>query len=71
MPRGRVSKTGRKANSCRLYGRIHESSCKIVNDPAHIHDFNATALHLSGLEHTRQTYRLEDIHGEVGRGVLA
>jgi hypothetical protein len=44
----------------------------------HIHDLNATALHLLGLEHTRLTYkfqgrdyRLTDIHGSVINEVLA
>jgi len=49
-----------------------------VADPIHVHDLQATLLHLLGLDHTRLTYRfqgrdyrLTDIHGEVVRGVLA
>ena len=44
----------------------------------HIHDLQATILHLLGLDHTRLTYRfqgrdfrLTDVHGEVVRGLLA
>jgi hypothetical protein len=44
----------------------------------HVHDLNATILHLMGVEHTRLTYRyqgrdfrLTDIHGEVVKKLLA
>jgi hypothetical protein len=44
----------------------------------HIHDLNATALHLLGIDHLKLTYRfqgrdyrLTDVHGEVVGGVLA
>ena len=44
----------------------------------HIHDFNATILHLLGIEHERLTfkyqgrhYRLTDVHGAVIHGILA
>jgi hypothetical protein len=44
----------------------------------HVHDLNATILHLLGVDHTRLTYRfqgrdfrLTDIHGEVVRGILS
>jgi hypothetical protein len=44
----------------------------------HVHDLNATILHLLGIEHTQLTYRfqgrdfrLTDIHGEVIPGLLA
>jgi uncharacterized protein (DUF1501 family) len=60
-----------------VHGETDEFSYNIVKDPVHIHDLNATALHLLGLEHTRLTYRfqgrdyrLTDIHGEVVPGVL-
>jgi hypothetical protein len=61
-----------------VFGETDEFSYNVVKDPVHIHDLNATALHLLGLEHTRLTYRfqgrdyrLTDIHGEVVRGILA
>ena len=47
-------------------------------EPVHIHDLNATVLHLLGIEHTRMTYRLQgldyrltDIYCEHVKGVLA
>ncbi|MDC0298591.1 DUF1501 domain-containing protein, partial [Akkermansiaceae bacterium] len=46
--------------------------------PVHVHDFNATVLHLLGVDHERLTFRyqgrqfrLTDVHGEVKKGVLA
>lgn len=49
-----------------------------TQDKVHVHDLNATILHLLGLEHTRLTYRfqgrdfrLTDIHGNVVTKVLA
>ncbi|MGH7959836.1 MAG: DUF1501 domain-containing protein, partial [Opitutaceae bacterium] len=49
-----------------------------VRDRVHVHDLNATILHLLGLEHTRLTYRfqgrdfrLTDVHGEVVEKILA
>ncbi|MGE0760668.1 MAG: DUF1501 domain-containing protein, partial [Pirellulaceae bacterium] len=44
----------------------------------HVHDLNATILHLLGFDHTRLTfrfqgrdYRLTDIHGELATPLLA
>ena len=60
------------------YGETDDFSYNIVKDPVHIHDLNATALHLLGLDHTRLTYRfqgrdyrLTDIHGNVIQNLLA
>ena len=46
--------------------------------PVHLHDFNATLLHLLGFDHERLTFRhagrdfrLTDVHGEVVREALA
>lgn len=61
-----------------VYGETDDFSYNIVRDPVHIHDLNATALHLMGVDHTRLTYRfqgrdyrLTDVHGQVVSGVLA
>jgi hypothetical protein len=61
-----------------VHGETDDFSYNIVRDPVHIHDLNATALHLLGLEHTRLTYkfqgrdyRLTDIHGSVIKQVLS
>ena len=44
----------------------------------HVHDLNATILHLMGIDHLRLTFpyqgrdfRLTDVHGEVVRGILS
>jgi len=46
--------------------------------PVHIHDLNATLLHIMGIDHLTLTYRsqgrdfrLTDVHGNVVKGVLA
>jgi hypothetical protein len=60
------------------YGETDEYCYNIVRDPVHVHDLNATILHLLGLNHERLTYRyqgrdfrLTDVHGKVVRGLLA
>ena len=61
-----------------VYGETDELGYSIAKDPVHIHDFNATILHLLGIDHERLTFRyqgrqfrLTDVHGEVVKGVLA
>jgi hypothetical protein len=60
------------------HGETDEFSYNIVKDPVHIHDLNATLLHIVGLDHERVTfrfqgrdYRLTDVHGKVVREILA
>lgn len=60
------------------YGRTDDFGYNIANDPVHVHDFQATLLHLLGIDHERFTfrhqgrrYRLTDVHGHVVRGVLS
>ena len=50
----------------------------IVENPVHIHDLQATILHLLGIDHKRLTfkhqgrwYRLTDVHGEIVRELLS
>jgi hypothetical protein len=54
------------------FGATDELGFNAVDDRVHVHDLNATILHLLGLEHTKLTYRfqgrdfrLTDVHGEV------
>jgi uncharacterized protein (DUF1501 family) len=61
-----------------IIGETDDFSYNVIKDPVHIHDLNATALHLLGLDHTRLTvrhqgrdYRLTDIHGKVVNQLLA
>ena len=60
------------------YGATDEFGYNIAENPVHVHDFQATLLHLLGIDHTRLTYkfqgrhfRLTDVAGEVVRDVLA
>jgi hypothetical protein len=59
------------------YGETDDYCYNIVRDPVHVHDLNATILHLLGVDHTRLTwkyqgrdFRLTDIHGTVVDGLL-
>ncbi|MCO6454846.1 MAG: DUF1501 domain-containing protein [Pirellulaceae bacterium] len=60
------------------YGETDDFGWNIVANPVHVHDMQATLLHLCGIDHTRLTfryqgrqYRLTDVHGELVRGILA
>src|SRR5687768_3741585 len=61
-----------------VYGVTDDFSYNVARDPVHVHDLNATLLHLLGIDHTRLTFRsqgrdfrLTDVHGEVIKGILA
>jgi hypothetical protein len=50
----------------------------VAENPVHVHDLQATVLHLLGFDHERLTYRfqgrdfrLTDVHGKVVRDLLA
>jgi len=60
------------------YGETDELGYNIVRDPVHVHDFQATLLHLLGVDHERlvfrhqgRRYRLTDVHGHVVQDLLA
>jgi hypothetical protein len=60
------------------HGQTDEFAWNIAADPVHVHDMQATILHLCGIDHTRLTfryqgrqYRLTDVHGSVVRPILA
>ncbi len=66
---------GVKAGS--MYGETDELGFRVANDPVHVHDFQATLLHLLGLDHLRTTYRfqgrdyrLTDVHGNIVPGII-
>ena len=59
------------------FGRTDDLGYSIVENPVHVHDLNATVLHLLGLDHERLTFRyqgrefrLTDVHGKVVRDLL-
>ena len=60
------------------YGETDEFSYNVVRDGVHVHDFQATLLHLLGIDHERlvhkyqgRKFRLTDVHGEVVKGIFA
>ncbi|QDV06160.1 hypothetical protein Poly30_16650 [Planctomycetes bacterium Poly30] len=61
-----------------IWGTTDDFSYNVTENPVHVHDLNATLLHLLGIDHERLTYRhqgrryrLTDVHGTVVRGLLA
>jgi hypothetical protein len=61
-----------------VYGATDDFAWNITEQPVHVHDMQATMLHLCGIDHTRLTfryqgreYRLTDVHGKVVQGILA
>jgi uncharacterized protein (DUF1501 family) len=59
-------------------GRTDDFSYNIIERPVHVHDLNATILHLLGLDHKRLThrfqgrdFRLTDVHGELVNEIIA
>ena len=60
------------------WGATDEFGYNIAENPLHVHDLNATILHLLGIDHERLTYkyqgrrfRLTDVHGHVQKELLA
>jgi hypothetical protein len=60
------------------YGATDELGFHVVESPVHIHDLQATILHLLGLDHERLTFhtagrdfRLTDVYGQVVTDLLA
>ena len=59
------------------YGETDEFSYNIIKDPVHVHDFQATLMHLVGVNHEKlifkhqgRRYRLTDVHGHVVKDIL-
>jgi hypothetical protein len=60
------------------YGETDDLSMNVVKDGVHIHDLQATILHLLGIDHEKLTFRfqgrqfrLTDVHGHVVKDILA
>ena len=60
-----------------LHGETDDFSYNVIKNPVHVHDLNATLLHLLGIDHQRLTfhtqgrdYRLTDVSGEVVQALL-
>lgn len=60
------------------YGKTDEFGYNIIENPVHVHDFQATLMHLLGIDHEKFTfkfqgrrYRLTDVHGKVIQDILS
>jgi hypothetical protein len=60
------------------YGQTDDFSYNILKDPVHVHDFQATLLHLMGIDHEElafkyqgRRFRLTDVHGNVVKAILS
>ena len=60
-----------------VHGETDDFSYNITRDPVHVHDLNATILHLLGIDHERLVYpyqgrdfRLTDVHGNLVKDIL-
>jgi len=60
------------------YGETDDVGYNIAADGVHVHDFQATVMHLMGIDHERLTFkyqgrrfRLTDVHGNVVKPILA
>jgi uncharacterized protein (DUF1501 family) len=60
------------------YGATDDLGFHVADKGVHVHDLQATLLHLLGLDHERLTYtyqgrafRLTDVHGKIVRDILA
>ncbi len=60
------------------YGSSDELGFGVAENPVHVHDLQATIMHLLGFDHERLTYRfqgrdyrLTDVHGHVVKDLLA
>jgi len=60
-----------------VYGSTDEFGYNIEENPVHVHDFQATLMHLLGIDHEKlvfkhqgRRFRLTDVHGEVVNDIL-
>lgn len=59
------------------YGKTDDYSVNVIENGVHVHDLQATILHLLGIDHERLTFpfqgrdfRLTDVHGKIVSDVL-
>jgi len=61
-----------------VYGKTDDFGYNIIENPVHVHDFQATMLHQLGIDHEKfiykhqgRRYRLTDVHGHVVKDILS
>jgi hypothetical protein len=69
---------GGGVNGGKTFDLTDPYSYNIAESPVHIHDLQATILHLLGIDHEQLTFkyqgrrfRLTDVHGKVVKDVIA
>jgi hypothetical protein len=70
--------TGAGVKTGLIHGKTDELGFGVVEGKVHVHDLQATILHLLGFDHERMTYRfqgrdfrLTDVHGQVVHEIMA
>ena len=60
-----------------VHGETDELGFSVASNKVHVHDLQATIMHLLGFNHEKLTYRfqgrdfrLTDVHGQVVKGIL-
>ena len=60
-----------------IHGSTDEHGYNIAEDPVHVHDLQATILHLMGMDHKKlvhhyqgRDFRLTDVHGHVMQSLI-
>jgi len=60
------------------FGETDDFGYNVTKNPVHVHDFQATLLHMLGVDHEKlifkhqgRRYRLTDVHGHVVNDILA
>ena len=68
----------RNAKPGHVHGSSDDYGFNVAEDGVHVHDLQATILHLLGIDHERLTYlfqgrqfRLTDVHGRVVKRIVA
>ncbi|NND04959.1 MAG: DUF1501 domain-containing protein [Saprospiraceae bacterium] len=61
-----------------VYGKTDDFAYNVAENGVHVHDFQATLMHLMGIDHERlifkyqgRRFRLTDVHGHVVKDLLA
>ena len=61
-----------------VHGATDDFCYNVTKDPVHVHDLNATIMHLMGVDHEEFTfdfqgrdYRLTDVHGRVVEQIIS
>ncbi|MEI6411636.1 MAG: DUF1501 domain-containing protein [Bacteroidota bacterium] len=61
-----------------VYGKTDEFGYNVIENPVHVHDFQATLMHLFGIDHEKFTFlsqgrrfRLTDVEGKVVHDIIA